>query len=116
MYLLIQNPEDPALFHEIVFTFHNVSINSAAPAPNAKASSHLHSIMYLLIPKETNASMSMLMYLHSIMYLLILIMMMIKTGLRFYLHSIMYLLIRIAIRAARGENFNLHSIMYLLIL
>ena len=50
MYLLIQPPAGMCLLPLVVFTFHNVSINSFMSLQFSQTFSHLHSIMYLLIP------------------------------------------------------------------
>ena len=56
---------------QIRFTFHNVSINSGQADDRLQKMTHLHSIMYLLIPKESAGIVGISTNLHSIMYLLI---------------------------------------------
>ena len=54
-----------------VFTFHNVSINSSAEEVQEAVDYHLHSIMYLLILEASVHFVTPDFNLHSIMYLLI---------------------------------------------
>ena len=69
------NSLSPSLHRRIPspFTFHNVSINSFPETNIGKLhKNHLHSIMYLLIPQKAVGYAGSISYLHSIMYLLIL--------------------------------------------
>ena len=72
MYLLILNLAIWVITYAL-FTFHNVSINSAYFCPSFRDFVHLHSIMYLLIPEGNPVETCKMVDLHSIMYLLILI-------------------------------------------
>ena len=114
MYLLILIfPTHQVL--KVVFTFHNVSINSDCTTEMMLMQEDLHSIMYLLIPNSSNAFFAFDVFtFHNVS---------INSGLEFYftnsvqhLHSIMYLLIRFQKNVIFLVLFYLHSIMYLLIL
>ena len=78
----------------MLFTFHNVSINSRGLPKTALVLENLHSIMYLLIRIEEQQKESNLIDLHSIMYLLIHHQKIARTQWKTNLHSIMYLLIQ----------------------
>ena len=58
---------------EILFTFHNVSINSLLQTRWHQKIHNLHSIMYLLIQSVEEYKKKHKLNLHSIMYLLILL-------------------------------------------
>ena len=49
MYLLISCNWEMCLYMRLIFTFHNVSINSIVDVLIQNKEEHLHSIMYLLI-------------------------------------------------------------------
>ena len=73
MYLLILVSRFHRIEWRMVFTFHNVSINSAWKEAKLMGETNLHSIMYLLIPAAPACSNALASAnLHSIMYLLIL--------------------------------------------
>ena len=71
MYLLIPYPKISAKLLRLLFTFHNVSINSSAATGKPIEFFNLHSIMYLLIPLSMCVCPYLKQNLHSIMYLLI---------------------------------------------
>ena len=72
MYLLIPYPKISAKLLRLLFTFHNVSINSLwILFPPVRSCTYLHSIMYLLILWFGLQGFIKEYYLHSIMYLLI---------------------------------------------
>ena len=71
MYLLILDVDPVICAASILFTFHNVSINSKRIYINDFQKYYLHSIMYLLIRAKNQRSIQPKNYLHSIMYLLI---------------------------------------------
>ena len=115
MYLLIHSRVLSKSYFFVLFTFHNVSINSQVVQSEIFCKYYLHSIMYLLIPQMEflankfgyeftfhNVSINSLI----LQYLLCLLN---------YLHSIMYLLIQKQSRVYCTKQSNLHSIMYLLI-
>ena len=56
MYLLIPVPPYVLKQQLIIFTFHNVSINSERSQDLIQGITHLHSIMYLLIQVEQIAN------------------------------------------------------------
>ena len=78
----------------IVFTFHNVSINTTTGAAQLE---------------------TMITYLHSTMFLLILVGSFVRRGIAGDLHSTMFLLIQSPVGARKHVQGNLHSTMFLLI-
>ena len=78
----------------MIFTFHNVSINSFRAGNTDGIFQNLHSIMYLLIHETKNELLNSELDLHSIMYLLIRIPTPLLSLPILDLHSIMYLLIQ----------------------
>ena len=71
MFLLIRNRVNVLFFVHDIFTFHNVSINSALVYSCKNIGMHLHSTMFLLIQSLYRVNMKPQEYLHSTMFLLI---------------------------------------------
>ena len=93
MFLLILSLASCTVAFAVLFTFHNVSINTGLQIPHLRRLSYLHSIMFLLIPRADMLNNFPMIYLHSIMFLLILTGVLTLFHLPPHLHSIMFLLI-----------------------
>ena len=71
MFLLIPKTSGNRKIPMIIFTFHNVSINTCLHGESEDDNRTLHSTMFLLIPAANNALNDVLNPLHSTMFLLI---------------------------------------------
>ena len=72
MFLLIHVTEMVNINNPIIFTFHNVSINTGIGRLAETVNISLHSTMFLLIPQCVSVLLPLMVSLHSTMFLLIL--------------------------------------------
>ena len=114
MFLLIRTADYGGIM-DLVFTFHNVSINTIIFHLLSIPHSSLHSTMFLLIQLDKEKDNKNISSLHSTMFLLIQNITSRKERTKTTLHSTMFLLIRFSALHLPELQETLHSTMFLLI-